>query len=169
MTAAERLAETEMNENDPARSRFQPRDPDYKRRVENSFARQRVMQMLDVRIAGLAPGRIELEMPFNADYTQQHGFLHAGIVATVLDSACGYAAFSLMDPAAAVLTVEFKANLLAPAQGERFYFAGEVIKPGRTITVSEARAYALREDGRRLVASMTATLMAVMDREGVSQ
>ena len=101
----------------PDLQHFSPADPDYKARVESSFARQRVMETLGVHIAELQPGRIVLEMPYAAEFTQQHGFLHAGIVATALDSTCGYAGFSLMPMDAAVLTVEFKTNLLAPAKG----------------------------------------------------
>jgi uncharacterized protein (TIGR00369 family) len=148
---------------------FSPQDPDFDRRVRASFARQQVMATLGVEIARLAPGVVELTMPFAAAYTQQHGFVHAGVVATVLDSACGYAAFSLMPAGAGVLTVEFKTSLLAPARGRRFVFWAQVVKPGRTLTFCEARAFA--EDGDaepRLVASMAATLMAVYDRPGVT-
>jgi uncharacterized protein (TIGR00369 family) len=148
---------------------FQARDPGYEAKVRASFERQRVMHTLGIHIRELAPGRIELEMPFAADYTQQHGFLHAGIVTTALDSACGYAAFSLMEKDAAVLTVEFKTNLLAPAKGETFLFAAEVIKPGRTLTVCESKAYAVSGGARRLIATMTGTLMAVTGRDGISQ
>jgi uncharacterized protein (TIGR00369 family) len=109
-------------------------------------------------------------MAYNSGYTQQHGFIHAGIVATALDSACGYAAFSLMPADAAVLTVEFKTNLLAPAKGERFRFRGRVIKPGRTITVCEAKAVALGTNAEEtLIATMTGTLMALFDRQGLVQ
>ena len=118
----------------------------------------------------LAPGEIELAMPYEAAFTQQHGFIHAGIMATVLDSACGYAAFSLMPTDAAVLTVEFKTNLLAPAKGERFLFRAHVVKPGRTLTVCDGQAFALENlADERLVATMNGTLMALYDRPNVSQ
>jgi uncharacterized protein (TIGR00369 family) len=104
-------------------------------------------------------------MPYNPAYTQQHGFMHAGIISAALDSACGYAAFSLMPAEAAVLTVEFKTNLIAPAKGERFSFRAYVIKPGRTLTVCEARAFAMQDCEERLVATMTGTLMAIFQRE----
>jgi uncharacterized protein (TIGR00369 family) len=107
-------------------------------------------------------------MPYAAAYTQQHGFIHAGIVATALDSACGYAVFSLMPEDAAVLTIEFKLNLLAPARGDRFVFRGRVVKPGRTITVAEARAFALTGEEEKLMATMTGTLMALFDRADIS-
>ncbi len=149
---------------------FTPKDPNFADRVRSSFARQQVMRTLRVEIAALHPGHIELTMPFASEFTQQHGFMHAGIIATVLDSACGYAAFSLMPPEAAVLSVEFKTNLIAPAKGEQFVFRANVIKPGKTLTVCDARAFALDRDGNeRLVATMTGTIMAVYDREGLTQ
>ena len=134
-----------------------------------SFARQQAMATLGIAIARLEPGMIELGMDYDPAYTQQHGFIHAGIITTALDSACGYAAFSLMPPDAAVLTAEFKSNFLAPAKGRRFAFRAEVIKPGRTLTVYDARAYAL-DDGaaERLIATMMATLMAVYERDGIA-
>ena len=149
--------------------RFEPRDPDYRSKVEQSFGRQQVMRTLGIRIAHLEAGRIELEMPYTDEYTQQHGFLHAGIVATALDSACGYAAFSLMERDAAILTVEFKTNLIAPAKGERFVFRAEVLKPGRTLTVCEARAFGIDGGVEKLIASMTGTLMALHGRSDVQQ
>lgn len=141
---------------------FQAQDPNFQQRVRAGFARQRVMQSLGVTITRLEPGEIELAMSFDPDWTQQDGLVHAGILATALDSACGFAAFSLMPADTNVLTVEFKTNLLAPAQGERFRFRARVIKPGRTITVCEARAVAERSEGdERLVATMTGTLIAL--------
>jgi uncharacterized protein (TIGR00369 family) len=149
---------------------FQPKDPNFADRVRASFARQRMMQTLGVEITRLAPGEIELAMPYEAAFTQQHGFIHAGIMATVLDSACGYAAFSLMPTDAAVLTVEFKTNLLAPAKGERFLFRAHVVKPGRTLTVCDGQAFALENlADERLVATMNSTLMALYDRPNISQ
>jgi len=151
---------------------FQPQDTNYNERVRASFARQKVMATLGIEIARLAPGDIELTMPLDPAYTQQHGFVHAGIITTALDSACGYAAFSLMPAGAAVLTVEFKTNLLAPAKGRRFRFRAGVVKPGRTLTVCEARAFAYDDggdDAERLVATMTGTLMAVFDRHDIVQ
>jgi uncharacterized protein (TIGR00369 family) len=149
---------------------FQPKDPNFADRVRASFARQRMMQTLGVEITRLAPGEIELAMPYEAAFTQQHGFIHAGIMATVLDSACGYAAFSLMPTDAAVLTVEFKTNLLAPPKGERFLFRAHVVKPGRTLTVCDGQAFALENlADERLVATMNGTLMALYDRPNISQ
>lgn len=146
---------------------FDPRDPNFTGKVRASFANQRVMETLGIHIHDLQPGRIELRMPFAEAFTQQHGFLHAGILTTALDSACGYAAFSLMAAEAEVLTAEFKTNLLAPAEGSEFAFRATVLKPGRTLTVAEARAFSLSGGGEKLVASMTATLMAVYGRSDV--
>jgi uncharacterized protein (TIGR00369 family) len=147
---------------------FEPRDPNYIERVAASFQRQAVMHTLGIEIARLEPGEIELTMPYAQPFTQQHGFVHAGIITTALDSACGYAAFSLMPADAAVLTVEFKTNLLAPAKGERFVFRGKVIKPGRTLTICDASAFGVEGTSERLIATMTGTLMAVFERAGVS-
>ncbi len=153
-----------------ASNKFTPQNPDFDHRVRASFARQQVMATLGIEISRLTPGEIELAMPYDAAYTQQHGFVHAGIVATALDSACGYAAFSLMPADAEVLTVEFKISLLSPAQGERFIIQAQVVKPGKTLTFCEARAFA--DDSKaepRLVATMAATLRAIYDRPGITQ
>lgn len=144
-------------------------DSDFETRVRESFARQKVMATIDAELTRVTPGIVEIEMPFNESFTQQHGFLHAGIVSTALDSACGYAAFSLMPADASVLTIEFKVNLFAPGKGERFLFRGSVTKPGRTIIVADGQAYAYGPDGEaRLFATMTGTIMTVRDREGIS-
>ena len=138
-----------------------PADPDFETRVRDSFARQRAMATLGARLARVAPGEVDIELPYRADLTQQHGYLHAGIVATVLDSACGYAAFTLMPATATVLSVEFKTNLLAPAAGETFVARGRVLRSGRTITVCEASGI-MREGGRETaVAHMLGTMMAL--------
>ena len=148
-------------------ARFEPKDPDYADRVRASFARQAAMTTIGATLVEVTPGRVVIELPWAQALTQQHGFLHAGMVATALDSACGYAGFSLMPLGAAVLTIEYKINLLAPAQGERFRMVGEVIKPGRTVTVAEGRAYSVQPGGERLIATMGCTLMAVVGRDDV--
>ena len=147
--------------------RFEPKDPDYAARVRASFARQAAMKTIGATLAEVEPGRVLIELPWAQALTQQHGFLHAGMVATGLDSACGYAGFSLMPADAAVLTIEYKINLLAPAQGQRFRMEGVVIKPGRTVTVVEGRAWAIDQDRQKLIATMACTLMAVFGREDV--
>lgn len=146
---------------------FIPKTENYKSRVEESFARQHAMHSLGIVIVDLAPGELVLEMPFQPGFTQQHGFMHAGIITTALDSACGYAAFSLMPEDAAVLTIELKTSLLAPADGERFTFKAKVVKPGRTITFVEGTAFAHKGNQEKAVATMTATMMAVTGREAI--
>lgn len=144
-------------------------DADYEERVRTSFARQNVMQTMGAELTLVTPGIVEIEMPFSALLTQQHGFLHAGVISTALDSACGYAAFSLMPADAGVLTIEFKVNLLAPGKGERFLFRGTVTKPGRTIVVADGQAYAFGADGEaKLIATMTGTMMTVRGRENIA-
>ena len=146
---------------------FEPRNPLYVQRVRDSFALQGVMHHLGAQLGTIAPGAVDIELAWAKELTQQHGFLHAGVVSAALDSACGYAAFTLMAPEAEVLTIEFKINLLAPAQGERFRMEGRVLKPGRTITVCEGRAYALRDGAEKLIATMGCTLMAIDGRADV--
>lgn len=149
---------------------FKPQDPEYGTRVRGSFARQNAMHTLGVELAHVAPGEIELRLPFSDRYTQQHGFMHAGIIAAALDSACGYAAFSLMPADAAVLSVEFKVNLLAAAQGDSFAFRARVIKAGRTLSVCDASAFAISENGvERLIATMTGTIMTIVGRKNIKQ
>ncbi|MCB1417930.1 MAG: PaaI family thioesterase [Notoacmeibacter sp.] len=144
-------------------------DPDYETRVRDSFARQKMMRTIGAELTRVSPGVVEIEMPFSEALTQQHGFLHAGVISTALDSACGYAAYSMMPADAAILTIEFKINLLSPGKGERFLFRGEVTKPGRTIMVTDGRAYAVDGEGEaRMIATMTGTMMTVLGREGMA-
>ena len=149
---------------------MQPHDPQFAQRTRDSFALQPAMATLGVSVAEIAPGRVVLLMSHRADLTQQHGFLHAGMVATALDSACGYAAFTLMPAGAGVLTIEFKINLLAPARGPLMRFEGQVTKAGRTISVVDGQAFqfdASSSNERKLVATMTATIMTVTGRDDV--
>lgn len=147
--------------------RFEPADAAFGERVRASYARQAAMRTIGADLVSVEPGRVVIELPWAEALAQQHGFLHAGMVATALDSACGYAGFSLMHPDAAVLTIEYKINLMAPAKGERFRMEGAVVKPGRTITVAEGKAYAIDGGREKLIATMSATLMAVTGREGI--
>lgn len=146
--------------------RFEPRNPDYRKVATATFDRQQAMRTLGISIARLEPGEVDLSMPYRPDWTQQNGFVHAGIITAGLDTACGIAAFTLMPAGSDILTVEFKTNLLAPAKGERFAFRAIVVKPGRTLTVCEARAFAENDGVESLVATMTGTLMALQRREG---
>jgi len=150
-------------------SAFEPVDPNFDARVRASFARQTVMATIGARLEQLAPGAAEIALPFRADLCQQHGFVHAGIVATIADSACGYAAFSLMAPEAAVLSVEYKLNLLAPARGELFVARARVLRPGKTLTVCAADVFALEAGRETLIATMLATIMALVERAGLER
>jgi len=150
-----------------AADRLEPQDPAFAERVRASFGQQGAMHTIGASIAEIAPGRVVIALPWQQALTQQHGFLHAGMVAAALDSACGYAASTLMPADAGVLTIEYKINLLAPAKGQHFRMEGVVVKPGRTITVTEGRAYADDEGSEKLVATMTATLMTITGRAGI--
>jgi uncharacterized protein (TIGR00369 family) len=144
--------------------RFEARDPAFEARVRASYARQRAMTTIGAQLVRVEAGEVELELPFRDDLTQQHGFLHAGIVTTLVDSACGYAALSLMDRESAVLSVEYKVNLLAPAVGERMRAIGRVIKAGRTLIVCTGEVMAVTGDTESIVTVMQATMMAVRGR-----
>lgn len=144
-----------------------PADPDFAARVRASFDRQPAMRTLGAFLETVEAGHVVVAMTHRDELTQQHGYLHAGMLSAALDSACGYAAFSLMPADAAVLTIEFKINLLAPARGPRFRLEGTVTKPGRTISVVDGRAFELGERGSepKLIATMSATVMTVTGRD----
>ena len=137
------------------------RNPDAVARLRADFDRQGAMASMGITVADIAPGRVALQMPFNADFSQQHGFMHAGVITTGMDSACGFAAFTLMDADAEVMTVEFKSNFMSPAKGQQFRFEGEVVKSGRTLTFTQGRTIAVDDGVEAIVATMTATMMAV--------
>jgi uncharacterized protein (TIGR00369 family) len=149
-------------------ARFEPKNPDYRAISIETFEAQRAMKTLGISIARLEPGEVDLAMEYSAEFTQQHGFIHAGVITAGLDNACGIAAFTLMPVGSGILTVEFKTNLLAPARGERSAFSATVVKPGRTLTVCEARAYAVHEGEVILIATMSGTLMALAPREAAA-
>ena len=138
-----------------------PSNPNFANDVANSFGQQAVMNLIGAQLTSVEPGVVEITLPYRADLTQQNRYLHAGIVTTIADSACGYAAFTLMPPGAAVLSVEFKVNLLRPAQGDSFVARAEVIKAGKTLTVVRADVFALSGHGRSLIATMQATMMCL--------
>jgi uncharacterized protein (TIGR00369 family) len=144
--------------------RFEPKNPNYRAVAAATFDRQPAMQSLGISIARLEPGEVDLAMPYSQTWTQQNGFVHAGIITAGLDTACGIAAFTLMPANSDILTVEFKTNLLAPARGDRFGFRARVIKPGRTLTVCEAQAFAEHGGAETLIATMTGTLIALPRR-----
>jgi uncharacterized protein (TIGR00369 family) len=141
---------------------FEPRDADYERRVRESFARQRAMETFGARLLRVAPGEVEVGVEFKEEFTQQHGYLHAGLVAAVVDTACGYAALTLTEPGAEVLSVEFKLNLLSPAAGDRFVARARVVRAGRNLTVCAGDLFTLKAGGaEKPVATMLATMMKV--------
>ncbi len=138
-----------------------PRDPLWEERVRSSFARQAFMQHLGVEIGHLAPGEVDLVLPFRAELTQQHGYFHAGTTATISDSAAGYAALSLYPRGSGVLTTEFKINLLNPGEGEVMVARGRVIKAGRTLSVCRADAYGRLHGVEKHVATAIVSLICL--------
>ena len=148
--------------------KFEPSDPDFEARVRNSFSRQTTMHTLGAVLGRVNPGEVEIEMPYRADLSQQHGFIHGGITTAILDSACGYAALSLSATDTAVLTVEYKVNFIAPAKGERFVARGEVLRPGATVTVCKGDVVAIEDGEEKLVTTMLTTLMFLADRPDLS-
>ena len=140
---------------------FDPPDPHFESRVRSGFAAQPLMRTLGATLAKIAPGEVHIELPFSAALTQGNGYIHAGAITSIVDSACGYAAFSLMPVGTSVLTVEFKVNLINPAKGDRFVAIGKVIKPGRTLSVCSGEVIAFANAETKLVAMMQATMMQV--------
>jgi len=145
-----------------------PSNPSFADEVRQSFAKQAIMGLIGGELTRVEPGVVEITLPYRADLTQQDGYVHAGIVATIADSACGYAAYSLMPPESEVLAVEFKVNLMRPAKGELFLAHAEVIKPGRTLTVVRADVFATSGGERQLVATMQGTMMRLPRRSDFS-
>ena len=139
---------------------FEPLNPNFEDEIRASFASHVLMHTIGARLARVAPGAVDVELPFRDDLTQQHGFIAAAIVTAILDVACGYAAMSLMPPGAGVVTVEFKVNLLAPAVGERFVARSRVTRAGRTLTVCAGDVFAVRGTEEKPVATMLATMMS---------
>jgi len=148
-------------------SEFQPADPDFEHRVRESFARQGIMGHIGAEITQVVPGRCEIRLPYGDHVAQQHGFFHGGIVATIADSAAGYAGFSLMPTGAGVLTVEFKINLVAPADGDELVACGSVVRPGRTLTVASAEVSVTKNGSTRVCAILQQTLMTITGRPEV--
>ena len=150
-----------MSEVHPA---FEVRDPGFERRVRASFARQRVMGFLGATLDEVTAGCAQISLPYRPELSQQHGFFHGGIVGTIADSAAGYAGYTLMPGDASVLTVEYKLNLMAPADGERLIARGRVIRPGRTLVITQAEVFAVKHDEERQCAVLLQTLMCMHQR-----
>lgn len=137
-------------------------NPGFAAEIAHSFERQAVMRLFGAQLTKVEPGVVEITLPFRADLTQQHGYLHAGVITTIADSACGYAAFSVMPAGSEVLSVEFKINLLRPARGEIFVARAEVVKPGRTLVVVRADVFGAAENANEeLLATMQGTMICI--------
>ena len=144
---------------------FKPVDPHYAARVRSSFEKQGVMKTIGAALAKVAPGEVVIEFSYDASLTQQHGYVHAGVVTAVVDSACGYVAYTLMPADSEVLTVEYKVNFMSPAKGERFKGIGRVLRPGRTITVCSGDVVAVENGKEKVVATMLATMICVQAKQ----
>jgi uncharacterized protein (TIGR00369 family) len=140
---------------------FQPGDAGYVERIQDSFRRQQAMTLIGAEMAVVEPGYTEIHLPYSAEITQQHGFIHGGIVGMIADSAAGYAANTLTPADSSVLTVEYKINLIAPADGERLVARGEVIKQGRTLLITRAEVFAIKEEQWTLCAVMQQTIISI--------
>ena len=137
-------------------------------RIRSSFSKQGLMTTLGATLEAVSPGAVEIALRPGPAISQQHGFVHAGAVAAIADSAAGYAALSVMPPGTGVLTTEFKINLVAPAAGERIVARGRVVKAGRTLTLAQAEVFAVNGGEERLIALLTSTLMAITGRDGIA-
>jgi uncharacterized protein (TIGR00369 family) len=141
---------------------------DFRERIRQNFARQAALHTIGAELTRVERATVEIELPFDVKLTQQHGILHAGVISAALDSACGFAAYSVIDSEASILTIEFKVNLMSPGRGDRFLFRGEITKPGSNIIVADGRGYALSDGPAKLIASMTSTMMIIRGREGIT-
>lgn len=140
---------------------FQPSDPNYESRIRTSFDKQEVMKTIGAKLVKIMPGEVHIEFPFSGSLTQQHGYIHAGIITSVVDSACGYAAYTLMPAESEVLTIEYKVNFLSPAKGERFRGVGKVVRSGRNITVCSGDVISVDKGKEKVVATMLGTMICV--------
>jgi uncharacterized protein (TIGR00369 family) len=143
---------------------FEPRHPGFVEQVRASFARQRFMGFLGAELVDVRPGACEIRLPFRPELGQQHGYFHGGVIGTISDNACGYAAYSLAPPNATILTVEYKLNIVAPGDGDVLIGRGTVVKPGRTLVVARADTFVLKGGRERLCATALETLMLLLDR-----
>jgi uncharacterized protein (TIGR00369 family) len=140
---------------------FEPKDPNFEAKIRDSFARQGLMTNIGARLTSIRPGEVEIEVAWRSDITQQQGFVHGAVIAAIVDTACGYASFTLMPANVEVLTVEFKINFIAPAVGDKMIARGRVTKAGRTLTVCSGDAFAVKDGKEKLVATLQATMMSV--------
>jgi len=147
---------------------LQPMTDNFDAMVRESFAKQGMMGFIGAEVAEVRPGFCEIHLPHRTELLQQHGFFHAGATSAIADTAGGYAAFSLFEPGDGVLTVEFKMNLTAPADGEKLIARGEVVKPGKTLTITRGEVLAVKDGEEKLCAIMQQTMMRVIGRADVS-
>lgn len=136
-------------------------DSNYQKRVSDSFAKQTALKTIGAELRRIAPGEVDVALPFRSDLAQQHGFIHAGIITTIVDSACGYAALTLMPAETEVLTVEYKANFMSPAVGDYFLARGKVLKPGKTLSVCYGEVMAVKDGQEKVIVTMLATMTNV--------
>lgn len=154
-----------MNVNEGPMSVIQTPNPDFAGRVRESFARQAFMVHIGAVLLDVAPGRCVIDLPFREELTQQHGFFHGGIIGTLADNACGYAAFTLAPADASILTVEYKMNIVSPGDGERLVARAEVVRPGRSLVVCRCDVLAVKDGSEKLAATALATMMLMHGRE----
>ncbi len=143
--------------------KFEPKYIDYKKKVEESFNRQRFMSLINAKLIDIQPGFCEIHVPYDITLTQQHGFFHAGIISTIADNSAGYAGFSLMDENSSVLTVEFKLNLMSPGDGELLIGRSSVLKNGRTLTICRSEVYIVKNGLEKICAAAQSTLIELKD------
>lgn len=141
--------------------KFNLQDPEFEARVRASFARQTLMRTIGAEMTKVADGEVEIELAYRDDLTQQHGYLHAGVVTAIVDSACGYAAMTLTRANENILTIEYKANFVAPATGEKMIARSRVLRAGRKVTVCAGDVFAVRDGEEKLIATMLATMMTL--------
>jgi len=148
-------------------SGFQPADPDFESRIRDSYGKQGLMRTLGATLTHVAPGEVDIEMPYSDALSQQHGFYHAGGIAAVVDTAGGYAGATLFAAKDGVLTVEFKLNLMAPAAGEMLIAKGRVARPGKTLTVTTGEVLVVKDGVAKTCALMQQTLMRIVGRADI--
>jgi len=141
----------------------QPRDPNFAERIRDSFSRQSFMGLIGADLTQVEPGLVEIRLPYGEDLCQQHGYFHGGVIGTLADNAGGYAAFTTLAAKDSLLTVEYKMNIVAPGQGEALVAVGTVLKPGRRLTVVDAKVYGETAGERKLCATALCTLMTMED------
>lgn len=143
---------------------YLPKDGGFEQRIRESFTRQGFMNLLHAKIVKTEPGYCEIHIPYNSSITQQHGFFHAGAVSSAADTSAGYAAYSLMDKTSSILTVEFKINLISPADGDLLIAESNVLKYGKTLTVCRSDVFIMKNDVRKLCAISQSTLIELKDK-----